>query len=374
MLTLEMKQELLMLLGGAQAKNFPLLLEEISRPSMNIEGLKVINNTPLTMATLFKCASFLASGADLTISLDRTLPFTEEALKFLKEKKVPFFEKEDLKGSECDIVLDCNGGMVGLVEPKLGFVELTGSGKYKYNDVKKPVINVDDTETKKLETFFGTGESLVRSLHELGPVSEKEFEGAKVVVFGFGKVGRGVVHGLISVGCQVVVIDSNEEARKSAKMQKGCLEVFDPSEKEKIKAHFSSSLAVVTVTGTDGWVSKEYNKEDFAGVRFLANMGAEDEFGPKFSEDDVLNKKFPVNFALKEPTLALFLDPIFLAHNKAAQLLADGKAPKGFHPPEEKFDLDILKKWRALYPFFDVSAAFAHGSKIPSDFFSRKAG
>ena len=374
MLTLEMKQELLMLLGGARARNFPLLLEEISRPSMDIEGLKVINNTPLDMATLFKCASFLASGADLVISLDRTLPFSEEALNFLAEKKIPFFEKEDLKGSACDIVLDCNGGMVGLVEPKLGFVELTGSGKYKYNDVKKPVVNVDDTETKKLETFFGTGESLVRALHELGPVSEKEFEGTKAVVFGFGKVGRGVVHGLTSVGCQVVVVDSSEEARKIAKLQKGCLEVFDPSEKDKIKAHFPSSLAVVTVTGTDGWVSKEYEKEDFSGVRFLANMGAEDEFGPKFSEEDILNKKFPVNFALKEPTLALFLDPIFLAHNKAAQFLADGKAPEGFHPPEEEFDLDILKKWRSLYPFFDVSAAFAHGSKIPSDFFSRKAG
>ena len=374
MLTLEMKQELLMLLGGAAARNFPILLEEISRPSMNLEGLKVINNTPLDMASLFKCASFLASGADLTICLDRTLPFTEEALNFLKEKKVPFFEKEDLKGTECDIVLDCNGGMIGVVEPKLGFVELTNSGKYKYDGIKKPVINVDDTETKKLETFFGTGESLVRALHELGPVSEKEFEGTKAVVFGFGKVGRGVVHGLTSVGCQVVVVDPSEEARKVAKMKPGCLEAFDPSEKEKIKFHFAQSLAVVTVTGIDGWVSKEYDKADFAGTRFLTNMGAEDEFGSKFSEDDILNKKFPVNFALKEPTLPLFLDPIFQAHNKAAQLLADGKAKEGFHPLDKTLDLEILKKWCELYPFLDASAAFSYESKVPSNFFKRNAG
>jgi len=339
---------------------YPFLLGESSLGFLDLRGLRIIQNIPLTFESLLKSSSLLASGAELTISIDRSLPVCNNALNFLKNSGLKFAEKKSLKDVACDVVLDCNGGLVNIVDPRLGFVELTGSGKYKYSSIKKPVINVDDSHTKKLETFFGTGESLVRALVELGSVPIKALKNSLVVVFGFGKVGKGIVHELVYHGCHVVLVDSYEKALDLAKNSFGCIDSLHTSNKEKIKEYLKSSLAVVTATGLDGWVSKEYRKEDFANVKILANMGAEDEFGSSFQNHEVLNNKFPANFGLREPTKPMFLDPIFFAHNLAAKLLAEETLPFGLNPLDRSWDLSILNAWHSMYPDFNLSPAFEH--------------
>ena len=79
------------------------------------------------------------------------------------------------------------------------------------------------------------------------------------------------------------------------------IKCIDIKEMDKIKAEIKNTFCVVTATGVHDFMSQYFTEDDFHGV-ILANMGAQDEFGDKFSPQKVLHGKYPVNFAIKEPT------------------------------------------------------------------------
>ena len=83
------------------------------------------------------------------------------------------------------MVLDCAGKNAHL-GASFGHVELTRSGVAAYQDARGPVVVVDMSDLKLLETVFGTGDSYFRALEYLG-VDATE---GPVLIFGVGRSAR----------------------------------------------------------------------------------------------------------------------------------------------------------------------------------------
>ena len=77
-----------------------------------------------------------------------------------------------------------------------------------------PVINVDDSNLKKLEGMYGTGESFVRAFKER---TGQSIHNQSFMVFGFGKVGRGIVKYLLRETPHITVVDQSEKQLSDAK-------------------------------------------------------------------------------------------------------------------------------------------------------------
>jgi len=80
-----------------------------------------------------------------------------------------------------------------------------------------------------------------------------------------------------------------------------------------------------------------------ASSALLANMGAEDEFGPRMPPARALNGKFPVNFALPEPTLLRYLDATMALSNACAVELARSDLPPGLALPPVGVETELLR-------------------------------
>ncbi len=307
------------------------------------KGLRVMHNVPLTLTTIIKIEALLLGGADVTVSSIKTVSPHPEALKILNRAGV----KVDLSKVSCgdfDIYSDCCGELAENSPPAYGAVELTRTGAqiYKNIDLTYPVLSVDDSDLKRLETV-GTGEDFVRAFHA---ITQTRLDGKKVVLFGYGKVGKGIVKALKKLTDKIRVVDVNPlvVAKLISNNIKGILlEDLITNKKE-----LSDADCIVTVTGQKDFISTFFNKEDF-GRAFLANMGALDEFGPRFSADDVLANKQPLNFILEEPTRLRYLDPIFYAHNIAIDILLSKKVANGFFPFPNDIAFQILEKWAIFH-------------------------
>ena len=90
----------------------------------------------------------------------------------------------------------------------------------------------------------------------------------------------------------------------------------------------------------------------------LVNLGAEDEFGPAFTDDEILGgRDLPLNFHLARPTENRYVDPPLAAHLLALEaLLADPtRYPPGIHPLPTAMDAWVLESWRRAWPQEDLT-------------------
>ena len=319
-------------------ERFPLIKQQMEEFSSSkpYEGLKIFHNIPLTMCTVLKVETLLKAGADVTVSAINAVPADPKAIDILRRAGV-CLDLEKKLDKEYDIYLDCCAELVNAKPPKLGTIELTQTGTQIYNktNLPYPVISVDDSYLKNLETT-GTGYACVNALKEL---VKPDLSDEKFVVFGYGKVGQGIVNALKKFTQNITVVDLKRiEGICSLSIE----------EHDAILAALKEAFCVITATGRPGCISAYFEKEDLAGA-VLANMGAEDEFGWKFSNKDVLCDKRPINFSISEPTPLEYLDPIFFAHNKAMDFLVSKKASKGYQALDNEFAWSVIHKWRALH-------------------------
>lgn len=326
---------------------------ELSNPPDKYKGITILNNTPMDFVTIVKALVLTKSGADVTLTISDDLPRDEKAIQYLKENNINYLMPHELKGRKFDIVLDCNAGMQGIVTATKGIAELTGSGKYKYNHVKVPVVNVDDSETKKLETFYGTADGFIRGFLQETRLDEKDIMDKIFIVYGYGKVGKGIVYGLNLLNAKVIIVDVDEDILENANKDTQIQMAINGNNAEAVKKAFKEAFCIVTTTGREGVVSKYFNRSDISKSTYLVNMGVEDEFGDKFLSEDVLYSKKPINFVLKRPTLSKFLDPIFYAHNKVVDILLDDQysleLKNGLNPFPHNLDMRILEDWKKLH-------------------------
>lgn len=294
-----------------------------------LSGLNILDATPVFENTLAKHAALLAAGAQLTVGINDVMPRNNEVVAYLRQIGIPVIEPRLISDPlSFDLVLDCAGAFSEL-SPRLGFVELTRSGVSKYAHKQCPVYVADSGKIKRIETCLGTGESYFRAMTQLG---FGQWEGKKLVVFGSGKVGTGLITYAHRYGCKVTVVTRLEDISESTRAL--CASVLDAGDGMGIAEAVSQADAVVTATGVPGAATASCPAEVFNRSKaILANMGVEDEYGAGVPAGRVLEAKRPVNFILKDPTLMKYIDATMALHNEGAVILANSNQSIGLIEP-----------------------------------------
>ncbi len=308
------------------------------------KGLSILSNLHLTKATICKLEPLLVSGANLKVTATKDLNTDSQVIDYYSQQNI-YIKPEEIQKYQYDIVLDCGASLIDNIDPKFGFIELTKSSNLENIKHKKfNYIDIDKTQLKEIENLYGTGDGFLRAIkNQLLGIENKAF-----MVFGYGKVGQGIVKALSKYTKDITVIETDkikiEQARNHG------LKAFNIEEHQKIKSELQSTFLAVTATGEKDIVSKYFDKKDFKGV-YKANMGTYDEWGKHFSKKDILGNKKPLNFTLSEPTEMKYLDPIFYAHNHAIQLLLDTPKKIGQVLFSKEKDQEIVSKWSSIHNF-----------------------
>jgi adenosylhomocysteinase len=137
---------------------------DLWRSTKPLDGVPVVDATPLFANTLAKYVPLLAAGADLTVHVSPLLPHDPYAVSLLQEVGIPVTRT----APTCDIALDCAGSLAH-TRARVGYVELTKSGQHMSTSrVNAPVFLADNSRIKLIETVLGTGDGFIRGLSHFG--------------------------------------------------------------------------------------------------------------------------------------------------------------------------------------------------------------
>ncbi len=309
-------------------EEWPCLLaqaEEWSR-TRPLEGLRILDATPLYRNTLGKFMALLAAGAELYVPWRTAMPDDPAVRDMLPD----FGIRTAAKGDDFfDIILDC-AGQCNRMTPTLGACELTRTGVARYERAHFPVFLADSGRIKSIETTLGTGESFFRALAQLG---HENLAGRRLVVVGYGKVGRGVVYYARKHGMKVTVAD---QADKTAEMPAG-VDFVSTLDSTALNEAVLRAWCVVTATGHISALRRKLRAAEITDSPvLLANLGVEDEFGPEIAASRVLGNKKPINFILQDPTRMRYIETTMALHNACAlELLTEDLPHKCLLPCED---------------------------------------
>ncbi len=309
-----------------------------------LEGIRVLDATPVYRNTLLKHLSLIAAGAELTVGISGVMAHDPRIVRLLQTCGIPVCREEGCrKENAFDLILDCAGSFSRLI-PGIGYVELTRSGAGAYKKNGRPVFFADGGKIKRIETCLGTGESYFRAMKQLG---YDDWEGRRLVLFGCGKVGLGILFQARSRGVDTTVVSDTSCLPRKARDY--ATAVIDYRDMTRIEAALWGAYAIVTATGVRDALAA-IPAEKLAGCgALLANMGVEDEFGPHVPPESVLNRKKTLNFILEEPTQLRYIDATMALHNAGAAYLKDLHVPPryAFLLPPESMEEKILAVTRS---------------------------
>lgn len=373
-------------------------LEKTWKKEKPFKGLKILVNAHITSITCVLIQLLKTAGATVDATASIELFAQEDQIQQIRNAHVSFYPDgvipDEKRHDYYDIVYDCGAGMLSIVRPKMGMIELTHTDITLYQNISFPVITIDNSRTKYLETGFGTGDSVTRVLIQLAkealiatakqlvstpsePMNclfshrqltmglfgmmdiNSYFKSKKYMIFGYGKVGKGIASALKNAHVpadQIFIVDILPEAYIQIKEDgfhglylNHMNKIAYNKSKEEIKCQLRQMFAVITATGVKNAISDIFDACDFSQVPILMNMGTHDEFGYKFSQDMILNKKKPANFLLPYPTQIKFLDAIFSIYAIGGHELYTRELRPGLHPISEATDQMILNNWVQLY-------------------------
>ena len=297
-----------------------------------LEGLRVLDGTPIFRNTLGKLMALLAAGAEVWVPARPGMPCDAEVMAMLDD----FGVRRAPRGmNDFDIILDCSGQFCEL-HPRLGFAELTRSGVHRYLHPHHPVILADSGRIKRIETVLGTGESFFRALEQLGYT---DMEGRALLIIGYGKVGHGVLHYALKRGMKVSVADITDMREELP----GNVHFVDAHNADTLNRAIAESWCTVTVTGHVAALRHVLRPSVvIPSTALLANLGVEDEYGAHIPEHRVLNQKKPLNFILEEPTSMRFIETTMALHNACALELLTADLPHRCLPPAPDVEERLL--------------------------------
>ena len=310
-------------------RDYPALAAQAERwrAERPLDGLRVLCGTPLFLNTLAQFAALLAGGAELAAIYSDELGFDPAVPGFLAGIGLTAFHGTDeaiASGIRFDAVLDCSA-LNRRVPARFGYCELTRSGVLLYESdlPERPVFAADSGRIKSIETVLGTGDGCLRGLRHIG----FDPAGKTVLLFGHGRVGRGIEYALTQAGATVRIVDPAQGRP------------FQP-------ALLDGADLVISATGILHALAPFAPLLLDSGT-LLVNMGADDEFGPDIPPDRTANAKRPVNFMLPEPTSTRYIDPTLALHNAGILELIQRSGKSGILTPSAPLEDFILADVRA---------------------------
>ena len=310
-------------------------------------GHLLVRNSMVVVEALWR------GGAEIVLCRAHPSPAEAPLLHDLQRHAIPVLEV-DRAVIAGEWFLDV-GAVLGRRRVPRGAAEVTRTGVLHYQHIVCPVISADDCRSKRIEGFFGTGEGFVRAWRQLRP--SDPLEGQNAIVFGFGKIGRGVAHQLRRVPMQVTVAEADDRARQRAEQEGFAVVAALPD--DRLQQALAQADVVISVTGRPGVIGATYPPDWFRRRRMvLVNLGAEDEFGAPFGDDEILGgRHLPLNFHLAQPTLNRFVDAPLAAHLLALEALVrqPERWPPGVHALPVEMDAWVVHAWRAAWPNEDLT-------------------
>jgi len=312
-------------------------LREEYGPSQPLKGSRIAGCLHMTIQTAVLIETLVALGAEVTWSSCNIFSTQDHAAAAIAEAGIPVYAWKGMNEEEFDwcieqtlffgedrkplnMILDDGGDLTNMVLdhfPELvneirGLSEETTTGVHRlYERMKNgtlplPAINVNDSVTKsKFDNKYGCKESAVDAIRRATDIM---LAGKRVVVCGYGDVGKGTAASFSGAGAIVTVTEIDPICALQAAM--------DGYEVKKLSTVIANADIVCTATGNKDILKKEYflNMKDKA---IVCNIGHFD------NEIDMawLNKNYGHTKSEIKPQVDLYT----LEEGKQIIVLAEGR-------------------------------------------------
>ena len=312
-------------------------LREEYGPSQPLKGARIAGCLHMTIQTAVLIETLVALGAEVTWSSCNIFSTQDHAAAAIAEAGIPVYAWKGMNEEEFDwcieqtlffgedrqplnMILDDGGDLTNMVLdrfPELvneirGLSEETTTGVHRLYERTKngtlplPAINVNDSVTKsKFDNKYGCKESAVDAIRRATDVM---LAGKRVVVCGYGDVGKGTAASFSGAGAIVTVTEIDPICALQAAM--------DGYEVKKLSTVIANADIVCTATGNKDILKKEYflNMKDKA---IVCNIGHFD------NEIDMawLNKNYGHTKSEIKPQVDLYT----LEEGKQIIVLAEGR-------------------------------------------------
>jgi len=323
-------------------KDMPIFRELIRKYEQNqpFAGLSIAIAHVIVPNTLPLIYSAIVGGAEIVVTDTIPSVIDPKTLAVLKQAGIPF-NSDFVDATDFDFAIDCNAYFINL-PPRLGISEVTRSGIHQFetSSLNIPIVNVDDSDTKKIETFLGNPLAVKEAFGTFVGDPEKLLADKIVVVLGFGKIGRGLAR-VFSKFSKVQVMDVDTTVLAKA-IDLG-FEAQLIGDKAENTQYVQEAELILTSTGYPNVVTTHFDKKGIT-ASYLINVGAVDEFGEDYSEDEILlSKHKPFNFNLVPPTGNAYIDPILAIHLDAIRFMIEVPHDIGVIPISEEVDERFVK-------------------------------
>ena len=254
-------------------------LREEYGPSQPLKGARIAGCLHMTIQTAVLIETLVALGAEVTWSSCNIFSTQDHAAAAIAEAGIPVYAWKGMNEEEFDwcieqtlffgedrrplnMILDDGGDLTNMVLdhfPELvneirGLSEETTTGVHRLYDRMKngtlplPAINVNDSVTKsKFDNKYGCRESAVDAIRRATDVM---LAGKRVVVCGYGDVGKGTAASFSGAGAIVTVTEIDPICALQAAM--------DGYEVKKLSTVIANADIVCTATGNKDILKKDH--------------------------------------------------------------------------------------------------------------------
>ena len=244
-----------------------------------LKGARIAGCLHMTIQTAVLIETLVELGADVTWSSCNIFSTQDHAAAAIAKAGIPVYAWKGMSEEEFDwcieqtiffgddrkplnMILDDGGDLTNLILDKYpelidgikGITEETTTGvlrlyeREKNNSLPLPAINVNDSVTKaKFDNKYGCRESAVDAIRRS---TDTMLAGKRVVVCGYGDVGKGTAASFSSAKCLVTVTEVDPICALQAAM--------DGFEVKKLSSVIEEMDIIVTATGNKDIVKEEH--------------------------------------------------------------------------------------------------------------------
>ncbi len=266
------------LLAEAEMPGLMALREEFSK-EQPLKGARIAGCLHMTIQTAVLIETLIALGAEVTWSSCNIFSTQDHAAAAIAAAGIPVFAWKGMKEADfnwcieqtlffgekrepLNMILDDGGDLTNMVLDKYpelaagikGLSEETTTGVHRlYERVKKgtlpmPAINVNDSVTKsKFDNKYGCRESAVDAIRR---ATDTMLAGKRVVVAGYGDVGKGTAASFRGAGAIVTVTEIDPICALQA-----CMDGF---EVKKLETVVENADIIITATGNKDIIREEH--------------------------------------------------------------------------------------------------------------------